>query len=198
MTSPSKPKVKRAKPLKRRPRKARHLPRWGDSPDDYYKERYQSNDKRFAIKKTRKDKMNLNHIIVSGRLIDSPKLIETANGYHIAEFPLSFVQGYGENKDYGVVQVRAFGKRADQAKQELQKGFMIGVDGNLFQDKYISKLDGKKKSRMCIIAQGWQIFSKKYYYNEELPTELSEPKPEPKEPTYGNGAKDLVPEDLPF
>lgn len=173
--------------------------RWGEDPEIWFKEIYLSNPHRYAIKK-RKPKM-INRITIVGRVLDYPKLVETGSGFHIVEFPLSFVQGYGDNQDYAAITIKGFGKKADDIKKTVQKGFMIGIDGNLFQSKYQNK-DGEKRYRFMIIAQDWQIFSKhpKGKTFDEAPIIDDPALPEPQEPVYEKKkkTKDPVPEDLPF
>lgn len=114
--------------------------------------------------------LNINNVVVAGRLGCDPELKVTANkGTATCSFSLANTYAYyspakGETvKETSWYGVKAWGKLAEICASDLQKGDAVVVEGRLHQDTWEDKDTGKKVSKVRIIANKVHfILTKKY------------------------------------
>ena len=105
--------------------------------------------------------MNLNKVFLIGNLTRDPELRTMPNGNPVVNFGIATNRIWKDKA--GVQQKHAefhnivmFGRLAEIAKQYLQKGASVMVEGRL-QTKTWDGQDGQKKSRTEIIAENMQM-----------------------------------------
>lgn len=134
----------------------------------------------------------LNHVILLGRLAQTPELKTTPNGEMVTSFDLA-VPVPGRDKDAlpDYIPVVCWDQKADFVNRYLSKGRQIVVEGRLTVRKYTDK-DGKNRKVMEVTAQ--QI----YFADSGAKREGTKPQ----QPTYSQPAltyEELNPgDDLPF
>lgn len=149
--------------------------------------------------------VNLNVVIVSGRLVRDPELKALPSGTSICNFSLATNHVYtkdGERKEsveyHNVV---LFGKQADNTARFLKKGSEALVEGRL-QTRSWEK-DGVKHYRTEIIGDSIQFGSKQSSQNDDDQDDDEEEAPKPKTRTKKVEApeypeEDIDPEDIPY
>lgn len=107
--------------------------------------------------------MNLNKILVCGRLTREPELKALPNGNHVASFSLAIGRTF-KNKDgqkeeqTEYVPVVVFGKSAESCSQYLTKGQVAMVEGRLQTRTW--EAEGEKRYRTEVIAERVQFGAK--------------------------------------
>jgi single-strand DNA-binding protein len=102
---------------------------------------------------------DINHVVLVGRLTRDAELKYTANGQAVCKFSVA-VNRRRKNGDQWVDEANFFdivlwGKQGESLNQYLVKGKMIGVDGELRQDRW--EQDGQNRSRVEIVAANIQL-----------------------------------------
>jgi single-strand DNA-binding protein len=92
---------------------------------------------------------NKNRVILVGNLGADPEIRITATGKKMARFQLATNESYQNSQGEKVTETQwhqlvAWGKVADKAELELQKGAEVSVEGKLVHRSYVDK-DGAKK-----------------------------------------------------
>jgi single-strand DNA-binding protein len=102
---------------------------------------------------------DINHVVLVGRLTRDAELKYTANGQAVCKFSVavnrrkkSGDQWVDEGNFFDVV---LWGRQGESLNQYLVKGKMIGVDGELRQDRW--EQDGQTRSRVEIVAANIQL-----------------------------------------
>lgn len=103
--------------------------------------------------------MELNKVLLVGRLTRDPELRQTNGGNPVASFGLAsnttFGSGDNKREDTLFVEVSIFGKQAEIVNTHLEKGRQIYVEGRLNLDSW--EKDGQKRSRITVIADRFQF-----------------------------------------
>ncbi|MDR3122469.1 MAG: single-stranded DNA-binding protein [Treponema sp.] len=104
---------------------------------------------------------DINHVVLVGRLTRDAELKYTANGQAVCKFSVA-VNRRRKNGDQWVDEANFFdvvlwGRQGESLSQYLVKGKMIGVDGELRQDRW--EQDGQNRSRVEIVAANIQLIS---------------------------------------
>ena len=102
---------------------------------------------------------DINKVILFGRLTRDAELKYTTSGQAVCKFSIA-VNRTRKNGDQWEDEANFFdvvlwGKRGEALNQYLQKGKMIGVDGELCQDRW--QQDGQNRSRVEIVANNIQL-----------------------------------------
>ena len=102
---------------------------------------------------------DLNHVVLIGRLTRDAELKYTANGQAVCKFSIA-VNRRKKNGDQWEDEANFFdivlwGKQGESLQNYLVKGKMIGVDGELRQDRW--QQDGQNRSKIEIIANYIQL-----------------------------------------
>lgn len=103
--------------------------------------------------------VDLNHVTLIGRLTRDAELKYTANGQAVCKFSIA-VNRRRKNGDQWVDEPNFFdivvwGRQGESLNQYLVKGKLIGVDGELRQDRW--EQDGQNRSKVEIIANNLQL-----------------------------------------
>ncbi|MBZ5857433.1 single-stranded DNA-binding protein [Flavihumibacter profundi] len=93
---------------------------------------------------------NKNRVLLVGNLGSDPEIKVTPTGRKVAKFSVATSETYQNSQGEKVTETQwhhmvAWGKLADKAEQELQKGAEVSVEGKLIYRNYIDK-DGAKKN----------------------------------------------------
>jgi single-strand DNA-binding protein len=103
--------------------------------------------------------VDLNHVILIGRLTRDAELKYTTNGQAVCKFAIAVNRRKKNGEQWEDVanffDIVVWGKQGESLKQYLVKGKMVGVDGELRQDSW--EQDGQKRSRVEIVANNLQL-----------------------------------------
>jgi len=151
--------------------------------------------------------MNLNKVILAGRLTADPEMRTTPQGTHVVSFSIATNRNWtdkeGQKKEetefHNVV---AWGRQADVVSQFLSKGSLILVEGRLQTRSWEAK-DGGQRRTTEIVAERVQLGPRKSgteggNYNPKPASSDSEVKKEEEMPVINIDSDDIKPEDLPF
>ena len=103
--------------------------------------------------------VDLNHVVLIGRLTRDAELKYTANGQAVCKFSIA-VNRRRKNGDQWIDEANFFdivlwGRQGESLNQYLVKGKLVGVDGELRQDRW--EQDGQNRSKVEIIANNLQL-----------------------------------------
>jgi single-strand DNA-binding protein len=103
--------------------------------------------------------VDLNHVVLIGRLTRDSELKYTANGQAVCKFSIA-VNRRKKNGDQWVDEPNFFdivlwGRQGESLNQYLVKGKLVGVDGELRQDRW--EQDGQNRSKVEIVANNIQL-----------------------------------------
>jgi single-strand DNA-binding protein len=102
---------------------------------------------------------DLNHVVLIGRLTREAELKYTAGGQAVCKFSIA-VNRRKKNGDQWEDEANFFdivvwGKQGESLHPYLVKGKMVGVDGELRQDRW--QQDGQNRSKVEIVASYLQL-----------------------------------------
>jgi single-strand DNA-binding protein len=102
---------------------------------------------------------DLNHVVLIGRLTRDAELKYTASGQAVCKFSIA-VNRRKKNGDQWEDEANFFdivlwGRQGESLHPYLTKGKMVGVDGELRQDRW--QQDGQNRSRIEIVANFLQL-----------------------------------------
>jgi len=102
---------------------------------------------------------DLNHVVLIGRLTRDAEMKYTSSGQAVCKFSIA-VNRRKKNGDQWEDEANFFdivvwGKQGESLHQYLVKGKMVGVDGELRQDRW--QQDGQNRSKVEIIANYLQL-----------------------------------------
>ena len=103
--------------------------------------------------------IDLNHVVLIGRLTRDAELKSIANGQSVCKFSIA-VNRRRKNGDQwedepNFFDIVVWGRQGESLHPYLVKGKMIGVDGELRQDRW--QQDGQNRSKVEIIANYLQL-----------------------------------------
>jgi len=103
--------------------------------------------------------VDVNHVILLGRLTRDAELKYTAGGQAVCKFSIA-VNRRKKNGDQWEDEANFFdiviwGKQGETLNQYLKKGKMVAVDGELRQDRW--QQDGQNRSKIEIVASFLQL-----------------------------------------
>jgi single-strand DNA-binding protein len=104
--------------------------------------------------------MYINSVVIVGRLTRDAELKYTTSGQAVCKFSIA-VNRRRKNGDQWEDEANFFdvvlwGKQGEALNQYLQKGKMIGVDGELRQERWIDQ-GSQNRSRIEIVASNIQL-----------------------------------------
>jgi len=105
---------------------------------------------------------NVNKVILIGNLTRDPEVRYTPKGNAVAELGLAinrfFTQDNGEKREETTfVDVTLWGRQAELAKQYLQKGRPVYIEGRLQLDSWEDKQSGQKRSKLRVVGEVMQF-----------------------------------------
>lgn len=104
---------------------------------------------------------SLNRVLLIGNLTRDPELRYTPSGSAVADFGLAMNrvwkgQDGARQEETTFVDITAWGKTAELAKQYLSKGRRVFVEGRLKLDQWTSQ-EGQKRSKLSVVAETLQF-----------------------------------------
>src|SRR5215469_3904329 len=97
---------------------------------------------------------DINHVVLVGRLTRDAELKYTASGQAVCKFSLAINRrrknGDNWEDEANFFDIVLWGRQGEALNQYLQKGKMIGVEGELRQDRW--QQDGQNRSKVEIVA----------------------------------------------
>jgi single-strand DNA-binding protein len=103
--------------------------------------------------------VDLNRVVLIGRLTRDAELKYTANGQAVCKFSVAVNRrkktGDQWTDEPNFFDVVVWGRQGETLNQYLVKGKMVGVDGELRQDRW--EQDGQNRSRVEIVAANIQL-----------------------------------------
>jgi single-strand DNA-binding protein len=102
---------------------------------------------------------DINHVVLIGRLTRDAEIKYTTGGQPVCKFSLA-INRRKKNGDQWVDEVNYFdmvlwGKQGEALNQYLVKGKLVGVDGELRQDRW--EQDGQNRSKVEIVVNNLQL-----------------------------------------
>ncbi|MCL2805521.1 MAG: single-stranded DNA-binding protein [Treponema sp.] len=102
---------------------------------------------------------DLNHVVLIGRLTRDAELKYTAGGQAVCKFSIAVNRrkkvGDSWEDEANFFDIVLWGKQGESLQSYLVKGKMVGVDGELRQDRW--QQDGQNRSKIEIIANYLQL-----------------------------------------
>jgi single-strand DNA-binding protein len=103
--------------------------------------------------------MDINHVVLVGRLTRDAELKYTSGGQAVCKFSLA-INRRKKNGDQwedepNFFDVVCWGRQGEALNQYMLKGKQVGVEGQLRQDRW--EQDGQNRSRVQIIASNIQL-----------------------------------------
>jgi single-strand DNA-binding protein len=144
---------------------------------------------------------DLNHVTLLGRLTRDAELKYTSGGQAVCKFSIA-VNRRRKNGDQwedepNFFDIVLWGRQGESLNQYLVKGKMVGVDGELRQDRW--QQDGQNRSKVEIVANNLQLLGSSGG-GQARPQAESHPAQsdsKPYEPQNG-GESDGFADDIPF
>jgi len=102
---------------------------------------------------------DINHVVIIGRLTRDAELKYTANGQAVAKFSIAVNRRKRQGDEWvdeaNFFDIVLWGKQAESIQPYLVKSKMVGIDGELRQDRW--QQDGQNRSKVEIIANYVQM-----------------------------------------
>lgn len=103
--------------------------------------------------------MNVNKVILVGRVGQEPQAMETGKGKAVAKISLATNSGYGDNEKTDWHRVTFFDKLAETVIEYVKKGQELYIEGRVSYSKYTDQ-SGVEKYSTDIIAYSMQMGQK--------------------------------------
>jgi single-strand DNA-binding protein len=140
---------------------------------------------------------NVNKVILVGNLTRNPEVKFTPKGLAVADFGLavnrSFTAENGEKREeVTFIDITAWGKVAELARQFLTKGRQVYIEGRLQLNSWDDKQTGEKKSKLRVVGENIQFLGSRPEAESGRPkqTEANRPTGEPHRPEPIKGGDD--------
>jgi single-strand DNA-binding protein len=102
---------------------------------------------------------DINHVVIIGRLTRDAELKFTANGQAVCKFSIAVNRRKKQGDDWtdeaSYFDIVLWGRTGETLHQYLVKGKMVGVDGELRQERW--EHDGQNRSKVEVIASTIQL-----------------------------------------
>ena len=99
--------------------------------------------------------MDINTVILTGRLGSDIELRYTPSGIAVADVNLAVESGFGDKKKTNWIGLTIWNKSAEAAANYLGKGRKIAVSGRLDQEEWDDKETGKKQRKTRVVVENW-------------------------------------------
>ena len=144
--------------------------------------------------------MNLNKVLILGRLTADPQLRTTPSGDQVATFSVATNRNWtdrsgGKKESTEFHNVVVWGRQAEIANQFLKKGGLVLIEGRLQTRSWEGK-DGQMRKTTEIIGERIQLGPRKA--GEVSQEGSSDKEKEAEMPSIDLEEGDIKPEDLPF
>jgi single-strand DNA-binding protein len=102
---------------------------------------------------------DINHVVLVGRLTRDAELKSIASGQAVCKFSIAVNRSKKNGEQWedepNFFDVVLWGRRGEALHQYLNKGKLVGVDGELRQDRW--QQDGQNRSKVEIVANNIQL-----------------------------------------
>jgi len=102
---------------------------------------------------------DINHVILVGRLTRDAELKSIASGQAVCKFSIAVNRSKKNGEQWedepNFFDVVLWGRRGEALHQYLNKGKLVGIDGELRQDRW--QQDGQNRSKVEIVANNIQL-----------------------------------------
>jgi len=102
---------------------------------------------------------DINHVVLVGRLTRDAELKSIASGQAVCKFSIAVNRSRKNGEQWedepNFFDVVLWGRRGEALHQYLNKGKLVGVDGELRQDRW--QQDGQNRSKVEIVANNIQL-----------------------------------------
>ena len=141
--------------------------------------------------------MNVNKLIIIGRVGKTPELRKTQSGKQVCNFSVAVDTGRGEQKTIDWFEVTCWDRTAENAAQYLVKGQEVYAEGPVTVQTY-EKRDGGQGAKLCMNASFIQFGDKsKGDDSAEQPRQAPPARPQ-YQPTPDKSSNEESLDDLPF
>ena len=113
--------------------------------------------------------MNINKIIIAGRLTKDPEIKTTPDGTTITNFSLAVNRYYKDKEETEFFNVVTFNKVAENVGKYLSKGAVAIVEGRLQTRNWEDK-EGNKRTSVEVVADNVQFGPKQNKEEDEIDT----------------------------
>jgi single-strand DNA-binding protein len=93
--------------------------------------------------------MNLNTVLIGGRLTHDPEITMTSTNKKKATFSVAVNSGFGESKKTDFIDCETWEKQADRV-EAARKGDTVVVQGRVEKQSWNDRETGKKRSKQII------------------------------------------------
>ena len=127
--------------------------------------------------------MNLNRIFIGGNIVRDPELKFSQSGAGICKLTLANNTKYktkdgAAKEDVTYVDVTAFGKTAESISKFFKRGSAILIEGRLKTESWEDKNTKEKRSKLVIVADGFQFCGRGEAKAEQAEAPATAPKVE--------------------
>jgi len=141
---------------------------------------------------------DINHVVLIGRLTRDAELKYTAGGQAVCKFSVAVNRrkkvGDQWEDEANFFDIVLWGKQGESLQAYLVKGKMVGIDGELRQDRW--QQDGQNRSKVEIVATYIQLLGGGSS-GEKQNQNVSGQNPN-QDTSYSQGKDDSYPDDIPF
>lgn len=118
---------------------------------------------RSGLQNRKKEKKNMNKVILIGRLTKNPEIKTTQQGFTIARYSLAVTRKFKQQSDTNVdfINCVAFGKIAEIATQYLDKGIKIAIVGRIQVRSWNDQNGQKQWSTDVVVEEQYFMENKK-------------------------------------
>jgi len=143
---------------------------------------------------------SFNKIIVMGNLVRDPEKKTLAGGTTVCTITVAATHTYHDankqkKEEVCFIDVKAFGKTAENIAKFFSKGKPILVDGRIKQENWDDKTTGQKRSKHVIMMDSFAFVASGGSDSQPSSQASNTPPPQPEEDA---GESDDVDDDLPF
>lgn len=97
----------------------------------------------------------VNHLVLMGRLVRDPEIVETENGKKYTKITLAIPRSFKNADgiyDTDFIDIMAWNNIAENTKEYCKKGDVLGVRGRLQSSSYQDK-EGNNKTKIEVVAE---------------------------------------------
>lgn len=118
--------------------------------------------------------MSYNKVIIIGNLTRDAELRQTQGGTSVLSMSVAVNERHTAKdgtarESTAFIDVKAFGKTAENIAKFFHKGDAILLDGKLAQETWDDKQTGQKRSKLIVVANAFEFVGSKKESREESP-----------------------------
>ena len=144
--------------------------------------------------------VDINHVILIGRLTRDAELKYTSGGQAVCKFSIAVNRrkknGDNWEDEANFFDIVVWGRQGESLHPYLVKGKMVGVDGELRQDRW--QQDGQNRSKVEIVANNLQLLGGGVPGDRKNSQNSASPETANDTPSYNSSKDDGFADDIPF